>query len=172
MITREIQRKQRKTIKIIYCDSANCSTEGQTLIKAGISLLNVINALEKQGITVSLYISFFSSTGDKQDAFSLLRLKNYGEKLSLKKLSFPLANPAMFRRIGFKWVETSQELTDTSYDFGYGRSKSIGYFIENYPSIFPQDGIYYIDIDSIKNFDFNVEKIYNDINERCVKNND
>lgn len=170
MITREIQSKKRKILKILYFDSANCGTEGESLSKAGIALLNVINALERQGISVALYLSFFSAHKGDEDTYAQLRLKNYEERLNLKKISFPLANPAMFRRIGFKWLETVPNLTETGYSCGYGRAKPPDYFIDNYPNAFDTINTYYIDAVTIEEkFEFDVEKIFDDIKERCMK---
>lgn len=169
MIDRVMQPKKRKTITIIYNDAINGGTNHEVIVQAGICLLNVINALEKQGVTVRIYGTFFSSVCGSEAVWGMLRLKDYNERLSLKKLAFPLVNPAMFRRIGFKWMETQPAITEKRFSNGYGSAKDVNYFIENYPSAFPVDGTYYTDAKIIeKEYDYSVEKLFEDIKERCA----
>ena len=54
-------------------------------------------------------------------AIGTVQIKNYGERYSFQKVSFPLVHPSMFRRIGFKWLETVPGITDSGFSFGYGR---------------------------------------------------
>ena len=76
----------------------------------------------------------------------------------------------MFRRIGFKWLETVPNLTETGYSFGYGQAKPPDYFIDNYPNVFDTINTYYTDAVTIEEqFKFDVEKIFDDIKERCMK---
>ena len=49
-------------------------------------------------------------------------VKSYAEHLDLQKLTFPVAHPSMFRRFGFKWLETVPTLTESRFSMGYGRS--------------------------------------------------
>ena len=169
MIDRVMQPKKRKTITIIYNDAINGGTDHKVIVQAGICLLNVINALEKQGITVRIYGTFFSSVCDSEATWGMLKLKDYNERLSLKKLAFPLVNPAMFRRIGFRWMETQPIVTEKGFRNGYGHAEDVNYFIRNYPLAFPLDNTYYTDAKIIqKEYDYSVEKLFEDIKERCA----
>ena len=45
-------------------------------------------------------------------------VKDYRQPMDLLKLSFPLTSPAMFRRFGFKWKETTPFSTRTTSGYG------------------------------------------------------
>lgn len=114
--------QKQKTLNIIYEMGANCGTDKELFIDAGVVLLTVIKILETRRISVKLTLGFMAGTADKQGNFPTVDLKDYGQRLDLQKLCFPLAHPSMFRRIGFKWLETNPDITDGSFAFGYGRS--------------------------------------------------
>lgn len=114
--------QKQKTLEIIYEMGANCGTDKELFIDAGVVLLTVIKILETRRIAVKLTLGFMAGKGNDQGNFPTVDLKDYGQRLDLQKLCFPLAHPSMFRRIGFKWLETNPDITDRSFAFGYGRS--------------------------------------------------
>lgn len=114
--------QKQKTLDIIYEMGANCGTDKELFINAGAVLLTVIKILETRRIAVKLTLGFMAGKGHEQGNFPTVDLKDYGQRLDLQKLCFPLAHPSMFRRIGFKWLETNPDITDDSFAFEYGRS--------------------------------------------------
>ena len=119
--TKKVPQKV-KTISIVYKSTANCNEVTKTFTKAGIALLSSINMLELSGIRVSLKLCFECAKADNEFAFATVKLKDYKEHLDIQKLCFPIAHVSMFRRFGFKWLETCEGMEDTSWRFGYGRS--------------------------------------------------
>jgi hypothetical protein len=119
MINKDKQIHKNKTIHLIYSYSASSRVTPDDMIKGGINFISLVNSLEKQNYRVKIDI-ISNHTSNKTLASLLINVKEYGQKLNLLKLTFPLVHPAMFRRIGFKWVETVPELKDPEISWGYG----------------------------------------------------
>ncbi len=135
--------QKKKTISIIYAMSASAAEDSETFIKAGAALVSAINLIELSGIQTRLYINFmpamagggFFDSGDERELLSpVLRIKNYGERFNLTKICFPLAHPSMFRRIGFKYLETCPFVTNTNFANGYGRVPELEELRQNIPT--------------------------------------
>lgn len=123
MINREKQVSKNKMIHLIYSFGASSNVKPHDLIKGGINFISLVNNLEKQGYRVKIDIAT-SFTSMKTLAFMTVNVKEYEQKLNLLKLTFPLVHPSMFRRIAFKWLETTPENKDKSFQAGYGKPLS------------------------------------------------
>jgi len=167
MIKRDVVPMKNKAIMITTSICGNCNIEASDMERAGVCILNVVNALELSGHRVKLRTSFFDaqSSGENYRTMATVDIKDYSEHLDLRKLSFPIAHPSMFRRIGFKWLETCPDIPDHSgFCSGYGHHcsrevmKSHGMIGENEV---------YLDYDTIKNNSFDFKRILE--NEFSVK---
>ena len=119
MINKEKRPNKPKTIHLLYNFSASAKTTPDEMITGGINFISLVNSLEKQGYSVK--IDMISSFGtDKTLSSMTVNVKEYGQKLNLLKLTFPLVHPSMLRRISFKWLETTPELKDKEFTLGYG----------------------------------------------------
>ena len=147
---------KRKTLSIIYVTGANAGTEAEYFSTAGAALLSAINIIEKSGIQTQLKLAFFPSEEDDEVTFPTVTVKNYGERYSLQKISFPLAHPSMFRRIGFKWLETTPDITKKGYKIGYGRVPDITRLKE---SVVIDKNTYLVDIKEIHRNNCDVTEI-------------
>lgn len=125
MISIDRKPMKRKTIHILYSNGGNCGKSTDWFIKAGTALLTAVDIIERGGIQTKIDIAFMTSRAGNEITFPTINIKNYGERFSLQKTSFPLVHPSMFRRIGFKWLETTPEITSSMYSCGYGQSPSI-----------------------------------------------
>ena len=123
MINKEKAVNKKKLINLVYSFSAHASVKPWDMEKGGINLIGLVNSLEKQGYRVKIDL-IASFTTDKTLASMLVNVKEYGHKLNLLKLTFPLVQPAMFRRITFKWLETTPELKDNYFTHAYGKPLS------------------------------------------------
>lgn len=122
MIQLERQPQKIKSISILYSPSVSGDVDAKVVLQAGEALLKVINSYEMQGYGVELKLLARCSMCRDSKAFLVLDLKGYGERLDLKKLTFPLVHASMQRRIGFYWMETCPSITETAFADGYGRS--------------------------------------------------
>lgn len=122
MITIDKVLQKKKVISIIYSIAGSCGESQDFFIKAGATLLTIIKFLEAQGISVELSVGFMGAmVADESEAiFPTVKVKNYGQELDLQKLCFPIAHPSMFRRIGFKYLETCPDITKNYFSFSYG----------------------------------------------------
>jgi len=162
MIYTQATPQKIKAVSIVYCITRNAGTNVQEFIDSGVAVLNVINRLELNGCRVNLKIMFYCATEDKKEyAFGTVDVKDFREHLDLQKLCFPIANPSMFRRFGFKWIETCKGLTDSGWAWGYGRQ------IESNDEVLQgwlQDNEFYIDLPYTKKYNYDAEKIIESMN--------
>jgi len=119
MINKEKQTHKDKTIHLVYSFGASSKINPNDMIKGGINFISLVNSLEKQNFRVKIDI-LSSHVSDNTLACLLINVKEYGQKLNLLKLTFPLVHPSMFRRISFKWLESTPELKDEYMTWGYG----------------------------------------------------
>lgn len=118
MRQRQRQPKKVKTIRIVYDQCQNANTSAMTLKQSGTSVLCLVYALEKAGYRVKFDLLPFASQSRDECAISLINLKDFRQPLDLLKLSFPITHPAMFRRFGFTWLETVENLGPFYIGFG------------------------------------------------------
>lgn len=93
-------------------------TNPGTIIDIGTKYLVIIDALEKMGYRCNLYSGIANETYGNHSCL-MVKIKTDKEPLNLKKICFTIANPAMQRRLKFRW----QEVNDGDFDFtnrGYG----------------------------------------------------
>lgn len=122
MISIERKPQKRKTMSILYSIGGAACEDQEFFIKAGITLLTAINIVETKGVQTKLTLCFMPAREcDDEAIFPTVVLKNYGQKYDLQKLCFPLANASMFRRIGFKYLETCPYIKNRGWSFGYGQ---------------------------------------------------
>ena len=84
----------------------------------GICTLTLIKELESQGYAVSLHL-FQASQCDGQILYSEWNVKNESEAINYRSLYFPMVNPSFLRRLHFKLIESTEELSRRWVN-GYG----------------------------------------------------
>lgn len=114
-----------KTVRVVYDTCASGSNSADRLLASGLALVGVIMRLERSGYRVELYIgSAFAIDRDAKGGGEIVggffKAKDYRQQINLRKLTFPIANPSMLRRIMFRYLETHPTLKSTSYNYGYG----------------------------------------------------
>lgn len=161
MIYTQSTPQKIKAISICYCITRNAGTEVQEFINSGIAVLNVINRLELNGCRVNLKIMFYCAKSGNDYAFGTVDVKDFREHLDLQKLCFPIANPSMFRRFGFKWIETCKGLKESGWACGYGSQiASDNKVLQDWL----QDNEFYIDLPYTKKYNYDADKIIESMN--------
>lgn len=134
---RQRQRTPYKTpvVNVVYDVTLAGYNDPEQLEKAGETVLQLVALLEYSGYRVRLDLCIFNVGTDtmnpKNKALGIITLKDYQHRLDLLKLSFPLASASMFRRFGFRWLETvpdmdkltARECTHFRDGYGYCLSK-------------------------------------------------
>lgn len=162
MIDIKISPQKRKTLSILYVMAGSAGCEASMWVQAGVALLTAIKIVERQGISISIDVVFYCGSKHEETAYGSVRVKHFGQPLDIQKLCFPLANPSMFRRIGFKFLETTPIITEPGFAYGYGRGfdcyeKEIKQQLEN-------DKTYMFSGQWIKRHDYKVESILEYLN--------
>lgn len=101
-----------KPLVRVYMNTSYAGNErNERIYSRGAIVLAVVEALELMGFMVDLRL-FEMSFVDKDIHFSEYRLKQLDERVNLRKLYFPLCHPAWVRRLNFRLIETSPNMTD------------------------------------------------------------
>lgn len=160
---------KKKTLTIVYAMGGSWSNDKSVFIKAGSALISALNLIELSGIQTKLMINFMPTSSysflrnqPEEILCPTLTLKNYGERFNLQKLCFPLAHPSMFRRIGFKYLETCPKITQSGFSSGYGTPAELKDLTEGLEPYLPKGSIV-IDSMFIKDNDYSVEAIIDKI---------
>ena len=118
----------------------------------------LVYALEKSGYRGKFDLLPFASQRINECAISLINLKDFRQPLDLLKLSFPITHPAMFRRFGFTWLETVEDL-GPFYD-GHGHHIDRETMLERLKEAKVLDtNAYLIQIDDCERANFDVRTI-------------
>lgn len=154
MISVEKINRKKKTISIIYATGGSVGVEPETLESAGAALVSAINLIELAGIQTKLSVGFIPSIYDKQIIFPTVNIKNFNERFSLQKICFPMIHTSMFRRIGFKYLETCPGMEE-DFSCGYGRPASL----EEIKDCLKEKDTYIINREWITKHDNSIEEI-------------
>lgn len=158
MIRTDSQAQKVKVISIIYCITENAGHEAQEFIDSGVAVLNVINRLELQGIRVNLEIMFYCAKTSSEKAFGTVKVKDYREHMDIKKLCFPIAHPSMFRRFGFRWLETVPQMETDNWQYGYGSQDTVSGINEC------KENEFFMSLSITKKFEYDADKIIESMN--------
>ncbi len=114
----------KKTVKKehidIYFNIANPWFISQKQIyNKGVVTLSIIEKLERMGFSVGLNLFEMSSDG-YQIMYSQYKLKKEQERLNIQKLYFPMCHPSFLRRLIFRLVEITPDIS-SDWKNGYGR---------------------------------------------------
>lgn len=118
MIDRRQTPMKSKIIVVNKDMSFPAMVSADSIFEEGVKALQIIQGLEGKGYRVKLNMVWAIEDSNEIVALRVV-VKRPDDRLSIQKMAFPLAHPAMLRRIGFKWLETCP-FTTKSYH-GYGR---------------------------------------------------
>ena len=120
MIEYKKQEVKQPIIDIYNGITYSAFVETSEIIRKGVILLSVIDAIEKAGYRVNLYNIFYADSPNDNEVLSMkVKLKDATQPLNVKKLYYPLVNPSFLRRQTFRYIEVAK--TKYSYRSGYGR---------------------------------------------------
>ena len=120
MIAQRKIEQHAKVVTIVYDCGANASVDAERFVTAGRHLLDVVMMLELHGYRVRVDIQEAFCTQEEK-AVCRITVKNHRQPINPLKISYLLLHPSFFRRQGFRWLETTPELTNTSFPSTYGR---------------------------------------------------
>lgn len=103
--------KPTPTRRVFIINTAGSAVENEKLLQSGAVMLNVCNHLEMNGVRTEINIipKFSWNTARNNKTYThgcMIKLKDYRESFSFKKMAYPIAHTSMFRRHGFHFLET------------------------------------------------------------------
>lgn len=117
MINPEKTELSQKVLNIFLNIRVGGGTEGDKVVKIGSKYLAVIDLLEKAGYRCNLYSGVANEKWESKCLF-MVKVKTDREPFNLKKICFTIANPAMQRRIKFRWMEVNDGADFTNSGYG------------------------------------------------------
>lgn len=113
----------RKKVNVYMNTSFYGNTSKEAIFNRGAIVLSMIEILENMGFSVDLHL-FEMSTVDTMMHFSDFVLKSENERMNIQKLYFPLCHPSWIRRLNFRLIEVTPNIT-SSWSNGYGRPSDL-----------------------------------------------
>lgn len=118
MLNRQYPKRQHIDI---YFNAANLAmASSNKIFNRGAITLSIVEILENMGFSVGLNV-FTMSSEYNQIHYVKLNLKKSGERLNIQKLFFPFSHPSFFRRLVFRLMEQTPDIT-SAWTSGYGRT--------------------------------------------------
>ena len=122
MIYTERTPMKAKVVRIIYNMCMNAGTSASDIMNAGLTVMKIAYSLERKGFRVRIDVNPMFTQDGSEIACALVCVKDWRQPIDIKKVAFPVAHTSMFRRLGFRWLETTPDLTNNGFRSGYGRS--------------------------------------------------
>ena len=113
-----VRVQSSKVVSIVYNFTVHCGVSEETIINESVKLLSVIGSMEKAGYRAGLSVMFSATKGAERYNI-IVKVKDPGQYMDLRKLAYILVNPSFLRRHCFRAMETEQELREP-WNHGYG----------------------------------------------------
>ena len=116
--------KDSKVLNLVYSVSIGANIDADEINRVSVNLVNAIMGIEKSGYRVNLYVCVcaerkYTRRGSEY-CNMFVRIKDSGQYMDVKKMAYPLVNPSMLRRHYFRFVETAENIKDSSWVHTYG----------------------------------------------------
>ena len=102
----------KRCVRIFLDNCASCDVSGETLLKSGAVMLNVANNLERHGYRTEIWVIPFcsrkrsSNRMNYRNFMACVKVKDFRDGFNFQSLAYPIAHVSMFRRQGFRFLET------------------------------------------------------------------
>lgn len=117
MINKKTVQVKQKVITLVKSITYLGGVSTERIMEDSIKFLQIVQAIEAQGIRVNIEVFFLSQSGSEM-IYTRVPVKKANERLNISKLSFPLMHPSMLRRFMFRAMEKEQRVN--GYWGGYG----------------------------------------------------
>ena len=121
MINQKRKEKNIPTATIIFEKAVTSRNKSTEMVKFASIIFSLIQILEQKGIRCQVYVSS-TFVYDNEIFGYKIKVKNYMQPLNLYKMQFPIISSDMFRRIGFRLLETCQQIKNDGWVDGYGKT--------------------------------------------------
>lgn len=119
MIGQTRQRFQSsKVVSVVYNFTVYSGVSQDSITKESAKLLSVITSMERAGYRAGLSVMFSATKGAERYNI-IIKVKDPGQYMDVRKLAYIFVNPSFLRRHCFRAEETEKELTE-EWNKGYG----------------------------------------------------
>lgn len=155
--------KKLRTVHLIINNTASGGTDGDELIKTGLTSLKLAVILGKKNIRTKIDILPKISGCGESVYGCAITIKDYKQPFDISKIAYPLAHTSMFRRHGFRWLETLPEMTNREFVDRYGRNfmrigETLRTEYKKYAG-FDKDDVLYIEVQDVQKADYDPFKL-------------
>lgn len=119
MINRKMVVRKAPVVDVYRNIAYSAIVSASDMENEGLYTLQLVRELEKKGVRVKLHVYCATGFSHQMEGITLT-IKQPDERMNISKIAFPLAHPSMYRRIIFKWIETSKTVTSRDFAYGYG----------------------------------------------------
>lgn len=106
---RQTFKPMSKVLTVVYDIAAGWRTKTNEMVSAATKVACAITTLEAKGYRINAYVSLgelnTSTRSKKCSTGFIIKIKDAGKPLDPLRIAYPLANPSMFRRHGFAFLE-------------------------------------------------------------------
>ena len=121
MVNAKREPKKHRVVDIFVNRSRSGMTGTSQIEYEGALILSFLDALERDGYRVNLYVGKVNWLNSKRRVNGhIVPIKQATEPLNIKKTAFYLIHPSYLRRIGFRIDEVEEQIEDVTHD-GYGQ---------------------------------------------------
>lgn len=122
MINARMKHVKQNVVTVFYNCAVSGFTDAKDITEAVAKLCCALIRLEAQGIRVNLYAGTLGSASGQKACFSV-KIKSSGQPFDTLKMMYPLAHPSFNRRHKFRFVEVSEGINASAWNWSYGSSE-------------------------------------------------
>lgn len=121
MINQKKKERIIPTATIVFEKAVTCRNRSEDMVSFASIIFSLIQVLEQKGIRCQIYVSSLFRYDEEIFGYKI-KIKNYMQPLNLYKMQFPVISSDMFRRIGFRLLETCNDLKHGGWEDSYGKT--------------------------------------------------
>lgn len=113
-----VRVQSSKVVSVVYNFTVDSGVSQDSIMKESAKLLSVITSMERAGYRAGLSVMFSATKGAERYNI-IIKVKDPGQYMDVRKLAYIFVNPSFLRRHCFRAEETERELTE-NWNNGYG----------------------------------------------------
>lgn len=113
-----VRVQSSKVVSVVYNFTVYSGVSQDSITKESAKLLSVITSMERAGYRAGLSVMFSATKGAERYNI-IIKVKDPGQYMDVRKLAYIFVNPSFLRRHCFRAEETEQELREP-WNYGYG----------------------------------------------------
>lgn len=116
-------KKNERTANLLFINVSNWATSSEDFMKAGMTVLKLAMLLDRAGVRSRVDVMPIATCRENSCYGCSVKVKDYRQTFNLSKLAYPIAHVSLFRRHGFRYLETIPGEMNRNMAIGHGQSK-------------------------------------------------